>query len=105
MHRNHFTKAALLMFLLVFSAVVSWEYFLRHKGYKITYDDGAALWSDKRDKVYGKKATVFIGSSRIKYDLDIDTWKKLTGEDAIQLAMQGTSPRPFLENFANDNNF
>src|SRR3954467_5706362 len=105
MHRNHFTKAALLMFLIVFSAVVCWEYFLRNKGYNISYDDGPALWADKRDHVYDKDATVFIGSSRIKYDLDIDTWKNVTGDKAVQLAMQGTSPRPILENLANDKNF
>lgn len=105
MDKKHFAKAAILMTVIVLAAVISWELYLRNKGYKISYDDGPALWADKRDKVYEKNATVFIGSSRIKYDLDIVTWRKLTGEDAVQLAMQGTSPRPILTNLANDKNF
>ena len=51
------------------------------------------------------QATVFIGSSRIKFDLDIPTWQSLTGNHAIQLANVGSSPRPVLEDLANDKNF
>ena len=51
------------------------------------------------------KATVFIGSSRIKFDLDIPTWESLTGNHAIQLANVGSSPRPVMEDLANDPNF
>ena len=65
------------------------------------------LWADKRARVYdpADKATVFIGSSRIKYDLDIHTWRALTGKDAIQLANVGSSPRAVLTDLANDTNF
>src|SRR6202008_2036966 len=52
-----------------------------------------------------ERTTVFIGSSRIKYDLDIDTWKKETGRNAIQLAMEGNSPVPILEDLAADPKF
>jgi hypothetical protein len=51
------------------------------------------------------KATVFIGSSRIKFDLDIPTWEKKTGEKAIQLAVVGSSPILPLQDLANDENF
>src|SRR5579862_8556934 len=51
------------------------------------------------------KATVFIGSSRIKYDLDIPTWESATNTHAIQLAMVGSTPRPLLADLANDPNF
>ncbi len=56
--------------------MLSWEIHLRNQGNKISYDDNEALWSDKRAMVYQAidKATVFAGSSRIKYDLDIPTW-------------------------------
>lgn len=40
------------------------------------------------------KSTVFIGSSRIKFDLDIDTWEGITGDHAIQLACVGSTPIP-----------
>ncbi len=84
------------MLLIVFVAVISWELYLRNKGVTKAYDDGPPLWSDKRAMVYepADKATVFIGSSRIKYDLDIDTWQTITGEKAIQLAVEGSSPLP-----------
>jgi hypothetical protein len=51
------------------------------------------------------KATVFIGSSRIKFDTDIDNWESTTGEHAIQLACVGSTPLPVLDNLANDEKF
>jgi hypothetical protein len=51
------------------------------------------------------KATVFIGSSRIKYDIDIATWEDMTGDKAIQLADVGSSPLPALYNLADDEDF
>ena len=105
MQDGNFTKAAIFTILALVIGVVCWEIFLRKSGNNISFDDGPALWSAKRDAVYQKNATVFIGSSRIKYDLDIETWKQATGEDAVQLAMEGTSPSPILENLANDENF
>src|SRR6201989_2919249 len=106
MHPN-ILRAGALALSLSFIAILSWELHLRHKGYVQTFDDNEPLWADKREKVYesADKATVFIGSSRIKYDLDIDTWRALTGKDAIQLANVGSSPRAVLTDLANDPNF
>ena len=42
------------------------------------------------------ESTVFIGSSRIKFDLDIPTWQNITGNHAIQLANVGSDPVPYL---------
>ncbi|MER3464877.1 MAG: hypothetical protein C4329_11155 [Chitinophagaceae bacterium] len=58
----------MLLFVLLFFA--GWEIYLRSSGVKITYDDGKELWSHHRARVYAPidKATVFIGSSRIKFD-------------------------------------
>lgn len=100
-------RAALLTGLIVVIAVISWEVFLRSKGHKISYDNLEPLWADKRAMVYKPvdEATVFIGSSRIKYDLDVPTWEKLTGTKAIQLACEGSNPNPILQDLANDKNF
>jgi hypothetical protein len=100
-------KSAILAVIIVFSFVISWELYLRHRGYPADYDDGPELWSHNRAMVYepADKATVFIGSSRIKYDLDIPTWEKSTGTHAIQLAMVGSSPRLILTNLAEDPRF
>jgi hypothetical protein len=107
MQPNNLKRAGLFALLISFIAMLGWEIHLRNQGNKISYDDNEALWSDKRAMVYepSDKATVFVGSSRIKYDLDIPTWVKLTGQQAIQLANVGSNPRLVLENLASDENF
>lgn len=107
MESKNLAKAAILTLVLVAVTITSWEFYLRSKGIKVSYDDGKELWSDKRAMVYepNDKATVFIGSSRNKYDIDIATWQSLTGDHAIQLAIEGESPLPILDDLANDKNF
>src|SRR6266487_1706331 len=107
MREKKFLKAGLLTLSLLLAFIICWEWYLRSKGIPISYDDGPVLWSDKRARVYepSDKATVFIGASRNKYDIDIPTWEKLTGEEVIQLAMEGESPLPILDDLASDKNF
>jgi hypothetical protein len=107
MTEKSLARSAVLMTVLVILAIGTWEFTLRKKGIGITYDETASLWADKRKMVYepSDKATVFIGSSRIKYDLDIPTWEAMTRKHAIQLALQGNSPLPVLEDLANDPKF
>src|SRR5436190_18045270 len=105
---NHFVKAALLTVIIVAGLLISWEWRLRSQKIPIDYDDNPSLWADKRTKAVNlpaDKATVFIGSSRIKYDLDQITWRKLTGEEPVQLAMEGNSPLPVLDDLAADKRF
>ncbi len=107
MESKNLVKAGVLTIVLVFTSIAGWEFYLRNNGVKIAYDDGKELWADKRAMVYepADKATVFIGSSRNKYDIDIETWKSITGDHPIQLAMEGNSPLPILDDLANDKNF
>jgi len=107
MQINSIFKSAVLAAGIVLVFLVSWELYLRHKGIASDYDDGPELWANSRAMVYepADKATIFIGSSRIKYDLDIPTWESLTGTHAIQLAMVGSNPRPFLHDLASDPKF
>ena len=104
---SHFLKAGLLALLLIVSFLVIWEFHWRSKGFPVSYNDDETLWADKRAMVYEskEKATVFIGASRIKFDLDIPEWEKLTGEHAIQLACVGSSPRLLLKDLADDHSF
>jgi hypothetical protein len=104
---TNFKKVALLAVVLTLLFAISWELMLRSGGYDVSYDDGPELWSHKRTQVYHPqdRSTVFIGSSRIKYDLDIETWKKLTGNIPVMLAIEGNSPLPVLEHLADDANF
>jgi hypothetical protein len=107
MSASSISKAAILMVVLVVVSIVSWELYLRNSGLKISYDNLEPLWADKRAMVYepADKAVVFIGSSRIKYDLDIATWEAITGTKAVQLACEGTNPVPILFDLADDENF
>ncbi|MBA3673715.1 MAG: hypothetical protein H0W75_01950 [Chitinophagaceae bacterium] len=107
MEATNLKKAGILSLVLMLTFIGSWEIFWRSKGFKITYNDDVALWAVKRTKAYlpVNEATVFIGSSRIKFDIDIPTWEFIAGEKTVQLALVGTSPRKMLEYFANDVKF
>jgi hypothetical protein len=107
MNEKTLFKSAIVTLVIVVGVVFGYELYLRSQGLKVDYDDGPPLWSDKRAQVYGPKdkTIVFIGSSRIKYDLDRPTWESLTDVKAVQLAMEGTCPRPALTDLANDPNF
>ena len=107
MQTKHFSRAAILTAVTVLGFVVCWEVYWRNKGFIPTYNDDEALWAEKRSNVYKPidAATVFTGASRIKFDLDIPTWEKITGEKAVQLALVGTSPRRVLAHLANDKKF
>lgn len=107
MNEKTLFKPAVLSLTIVAIVVLSFEIYLRNHGAIIDYDDGEALWANNRSMVYepADKSLVFIGSSRIKYDLDLATWKGLTKVHAIQLAMEGSSPRPVLTDLANDLSF
>jgi len=107
MQSSHFLKAAILALIVVVVFAACWEMYWRHRGFTTTYNDDKILWSHARKEVYksAKEATVFIGPSRIKFDLDIPTWERLTGEKAIQLAIVGTSGRLILNDLADDKKF
>jgi hypothetical protein len=100
-------KTIFLATVLVLAFMTFWEYHLRNRGFKPTFNDDKILWAATRNRINNeaKPATVIIGSSRIKFDLDLHTWKDLTGHEAIQLAMVGTSPRPVLRHLAADETF
>lgn len=107
MNTPNYPKAAWLTLALVLTFVVGWEFYWRHENYDLSYNDDESLWASKRKLIYQSSPArpVLIGSSRIKFDLDLDTWKRITGEKPIQLSIVGTSPRPILTDLGNDPNF
>ncbi|HQX43813.1 MAG TPA: hypothetical protein PK209_04630 [Saprospiraceae bacterium] len=107
MFANPLLKSFVLSMILVSCTVVGWELYLRQQGIDLSYDDEESLWADKRDRAISmqEEATVFVGSSRNKYDVDINTWKSLTGENLIQLSCVGSSPLLILQDLANDKQF
>lgn len=107
MNNSSLSKAGILTIVLLAITIFSWEVYLRKKGFETTFNDDPSLWTNQRERVYAQadKTTVFIGSSRIKFDLDIPTWKNITGDDPVQLACVGSNPIPVLQNLANDSRF
>ena len=82
-----------------------WELFWRAKGLEpgdINNTNG--LWAEARRKATGD-ATVVVGSSRILFGLDLDVWEEVSGVRPVQLALEGTSPRVFLKDLADDVSF
>ncbi len=106
MESHHLVRASILMLVLVISFILCLELYWRSSGFTPSYNDDKILWAMKRKEVYesAEKATVF-GGSRIKFDLDIPTWERSTGEKAIQLAIVATPARLILRDLANDRKF
>jgi hypothetical protein len=104
---KHFLKAAVVALVLFAALFGGLEYYRRSQGFQLSYNDDKVFWAYERKKAYepADRATVFIGSSRIKWDIDVGTWEQLTGEKVIQLAIVGSPPRKILLDLANDENF
>lgn len=105
--KTNFVKAFLLTLTIVIGFSIFFESYWRNRGFVPSHNDDKILWATKRKEIYkpADKTTVVIGSSRIKFDLDIPTWENRTGDEVIQLALVGTSPRPVLRQLADDENF
>ncbi len=85
-----------------------WEIAMRQFGLRAgDLDDGKAHWAVERRKVDEgpRDPIVIIGDSRILFDTDLATWQTLSGRRPIQLALVGTSARPFLHDLAMDDHF
>jgi hypothetical protein len=87
--------------------VAGWEVYWRSTGATPGYYNSDGEWAQQRrriDEGDGDK-TVLLGASRVLADVQLPVWKQATGERPIQLAMEGTSPVPMLEDLAADPHF
>jgi hypothetical protein len=87
--------------------LAGWEAYWRAYGALPTYRNSDGEWAMQRRRVdagEGNK-TVLIGSSRVLFDVQLPVWEKIAGERPIQLAIEGTSSVPVLEDLANDPRF
>lgn len=103
-----FRAVGWLVAALVIAATGAWEWKMRSLGLTTAdLDDSKSHWAVERRKIASGDydGIVIIGSSRILFDTDLGTWQELTGRKPIQLALPGTNPRQFLEDFANDASF
>jgi hypothetical protein len=96
---------ALVLFL---AAMTAWELKMRSLGLRTAdIDDGPSYWAVERRKIEDGKddGIVIVGSSRILFDTDLEVWREMTGRLPVQLALPGTSPRPYLRSIANDTEY
>jgi len=95
---------ALALFLLLMTA---WELYWRDFGATPGYRNSNGAWAEQRRRIDAGEGgkTVLIGSSRVLFDVQLPVWERITGERPIQLALEGTSPVPVLEDLASDPHF
>lgn len=101
-------RVAVMAAVLAAAGVGAWEAGWRiGEGYEISYRNSDGQWADVRRRVDRAEpsATVFIGSSRTQFDIDLDVWRELTGVHGIQLALEGSNPLPILTELADDGDF
>lgn len=96
--------AAMALLLL---ALIGWEWRMRALGLEAgDLGDGASAWAEQRHRIdAGNVAVAIVGDSRILFDTDLDRFEQVTGVRPLQLALQGTNARPFLEDLADDPRF
>jgi hypothetical protein len=100
---------AILAGTIVMLAVMlaGWELYWRAYGVTPGYRNSDGQWVVQRRRIDAGEGdkTVLIGASRILFDSSLPVWEKITGQRPIQLALEGTSPVPIMENLADDPNF
>ncbi len=90
------------------AAMTAWELRIRALGVMAgDIDDSPVAWAIERKRLETGKhdGVVIVGSSRILFDTDLGVWQELTGRLPVQLALPGTSPRPYLRSVADDTDF
>lgn len=99
--------AGLIALLLAVVALSAWEFGWRRYGGEPGARNSDGLWAMQRRRIDRGEgdATVIIGSSRVLFDLQLDTWQARVGERPIQLALEGTSPLFAMEDLAADPDF
>ncbi len=99
--------AAVMTALFFVASVGGWEIFWRGEQFRPSVRNSVGLWAMTRARVEteGNSVTTMIGSSRTLFDFNLESWEDETGQVPIQLALEGTSPVPFLSDLANDSAF
>jgi hypothetical protein len=102
-----FGIASIVAVIVFVGAITGWELYWRTYGATPSYQNSDGLWAIQRRRIdHGEgSATVLSGASRVLFDIDLDTWQRVSGERPIQLALEGTSPMFLLQDLANDPKF
>ncbi|WP_339917591.1 hypothetical protein [Yeosuana marina] len=100
-------QTLIIAFALSIISISAWELYWRSQGLQPNIDDNKNLWANQRTKLenFNNKTVVFIGSSRILYDIQLDIWEKETSTNSIELATQGASPTPVFRDIVENTTF
>lgn len=98
------------MFRALFMGIIliaGWELFWRSEGRVPNIDDNKELWADELSKIESAEdqKVVFIGSSRILFDIQKDIWRKYSDREPIMLGVQGATPLPMLRYIAEETDY
>lgn len=90
--------------LIFVGSVVFIEYHIRKNGFNPSVVDSMQLWCKQRNlaSTLGEKAIILVGASRVLLDVDLQTLAHISKRTPVQLAIDGTTHMPVLENLAND---
>lgn len=100
-------KSLLIAVVLGILSGIAWEVYWRSQGKIPNIDDNRDLWARQRAKLDNPKGdqAVFIGSSRILFDMQNDIWRARTGTDPVMLACQGATPLPVLREIVDNTDY
>jgi hypothetical protein len=101
-------KIALAIVVLVLCGVAAWEIYWREKGYIPDIGNSDDKFAEYRAKAQhaGPEYTIITGSSRAVFDIDLNTWREVTGNpNLIQLANEGCSPLPIVRDLVENTGF
>ena len=100
-------KIAAGVLAVVLVAFGLWEWQMRRLQLEPGYvTDDISAWAAQRHRIASEPVPIaIVGDSRILFDTDLDRFEALTGIRPVQLALVGTSGRPFLEDLASDPKF
>ncbi len=100
-------RMAAYAFVLFLGLVGAWEVAMRAKGLRPgDLQDSPSAWAEQRRRIdHEPVKVVIVSDSKLLYGTNLDRFEVLTGIRPVQLALAGTSARPFLEDLADDENF
>jgi hypothetical protein len=98
---------AAIALILMLVLLGGWEAYWRDLGSVPSYRNSDGLWAIQRRRIDNGEGdkTILTGSSRVFFDTQLDVWERESGERPIQLALEGTTPVPVMEDLAEDPDF
>jgi hypothetical protein len=81
-----------------------WELYWRAQGYTPMLNDSKGIFASQRERI-DDDATVLVGASRIRFDIDEDVWQEATGTRPEFLAVNGAAAKEILRALAADKSF